>query len=61
MDVLQGVGLNRDLVVSEDAAIVYSGTSGQPYVDESDTLTLDVRGNLVASAEATVAIYWRGV
>lgn len=60
IDVLQGVGLNRDFVASEDAAIVYSGTSVQPYVDESDTLTLQITNNLVNSAVVTVLLYYLG-
>lgn len=58
LDVLQGVGANRDLMVSEEAAIVYSGTSLHPRVDLSDTLTLAIANNVVASAVIVIDLYY---
>lgn len=58
VDVLQGVGANRDTANSEEAAIVYSGTSVNPVV--ADTLTLVVANNSVNSAGIVVKIYYTG-
>lgn len=57
-DLLEGVGLNRDQAATEHAVIVYSGTSLHPVVDETDTLTLRLDGNLVASAQVEVTLYY---
>ncbi len=58
VDVLQGVGLNRDRAASEEAVIVYASTSIHPYIDETDTLTLHVDNNLVASAQIVIDLYF---
>ncbi|MGE0460904.1 MAG: hypothetical protein AB7Q16_06005 [Vicinamibacterales bacterium] len=58
LDVLQGVGANRDTAVTEAAAIVFSGTSVHPVVDESDTLTLTIANNIVNSATLTVTLVY---
>jgi hypothetical protein len=57
IDVLQGVGANRDTSNSEVAAIVYA-TSANPVVAETDTLTLNVTGNNVNSAVTVIKLYW---
>lgn len=59
IDVLQGVGANRDTLNSEEAAIVYSGTNVQPCVSFGDTLTLNVSGNSVNSAVTVIDLYYR--
>ena len=58
LDVLQGVGANRDTATTEAAAIVFSGTSVHPVVDESDTLTLTITNNAVNSATITVTLVY---
>ena len=57
IDVLQGVGANRDTANSEVAAIVYA-TSLNPVIAETDTLTLNVTGNNVNSAVTIIKLYW---
>jgi len=57
IDVLQGVGANRDTSNSEVAAIVYA-TSAHPVVAETDTLTLNITGNNVNSAITVIKLYW---
>ena len=54
LDVLQGVGIDRDNAASEEANVVYSSTNVHPVVDECDRLTLKVSGNTSASAEVTI-------
>jgi len=44
--------------VSEEAAIVYSGTSLHPRVDYTDTLTLELTNNVVASAVMVIDLYY---
>lgn len=58
LDVLQGVGANRDTTNTEAAAIVFAGTSINPVVDETDTLTLTIANNLVNSATLTVTLVY---
>lgn len=55
---LQGLGMNRDTVASEETVLVYSSTSLHPYVDDSDTLTLYVDNQFTASAKVTVDLYY---
>ena len=55
---LQGVGQNLDLAASTSVAIVYAATSVHPTVDESDTLTLRISHNVVASAEFLIDLYY---
>ena len=57
IDVLQGVGANRDTANSEVAAIVYA-TSLNPVIAETDTLTLNVTGNNVNDAITVIKLYW---
>jgi len=57
IDVLQGVGANRDTSNSEVAAIVYA-TSLNPVIAETDTLTLNITGNNVNSAISVIKLYW---
>lgn len=57
-DVLEGVGANRHTANTEKVAIVYSGTSLHPTVDDVDTLTLKIGGNNVNSAVTEIYIYY---
>ena len=57
-DVLEMVGEDRDTINSEHAAILYSGTSVHPVVDETDDLVLRVKNNTVPSATIQVDIYY---
>ena len=57
IDVLQGVGANRDTAHSEVAAIVYA-TSVNPVIAETDTLTLNISGNNVNDAITVIKLYW---
>jgi len=56
LDVLQGLGANRDMAASEVAPIIYAGTSLHPYVDETDALTLVISNNLVPSAQVVIEL-----
>lgn len=58
IDVLQGVGANRDTANTESAQIVVSGTSLRPTVDETDTLTLTITNNAVNSATVVITLYY---
>jgi hypothetical protein len=58
LDVLQGVGANRDTANTEMAAVIFASTSVNPVVDESDTLTLAITNNSVNSATITVVLYY---
>lgn len=58
LDVLQGVGANRDTATTEVAPIVYAGTALHPVVDETDTLTLTITNNAVNSAAITITLYY---
>lgn len=50
LDKLQGVGIDRHTTNSEDAPIVFSGTSLHPVVALDDTLTLTIINNSVNDA-----------
>jgi hypothetical protein len=58
LDVLQGVGANRDTANTEAAAVVFTSTSVNPVVDESDTLTLTIANNSVNSATITITLVY---
>lgn len=58
LDVLQGVGANRDTANTEAVAIVFSGTSINPVVDETDTLTLTIANTIVNSATITITLVY---
>lgn len=58
LDVLKGVGANRDTANTESAAILYSSTSVNPVVDESDTLTLAITNNSNNSATVVIVLYY---
>lgn len=58
LDVLQGVGANRDTANTEAAAIVFSGTAINPVVDETDTLTLTIANSSVNSAGITITLIY---
>lgn len=57
-DVLEGVGINRDTLNTEEVPIVYSGSTIHPWVDESDALTLVISGNAVNSAVTVIDLYY---
>jgi hypothetical protein len=57
-DVLEGVGVDRSAVKTEHKAIVYSGTSVNPCIDESDVLTLKIDNNFVPSAAIQIDLYY---
>jgi len=56
--VLEGVGVDRDNAATQHAVIVYAGTSLQPCIDETDTLTLQISNNAVASAYIEIVLYY---
>lgn len=58
IDLLQGVGANRDTVASEMAAIVFASTSVHPTVDEDDELTLMVDNHFTPSAITTIHVMY---
>lgn len=58
LDVLRGVGANRDTANTEVAAIVFSSTSVHPVVDDTDTLTLAITNNSVNSATIVIVLYY---
>ena len=58
LDVLQGVGANRDTANTEMANIIFASTSLHPVVDESDTLTLAITNNAVNSATIVIVVYY---
>lgn len=55
---LEGLGGNRDLDTTEHAVLVYVGTSLHPYIDETDSLTLTISNNVVASAQVVIDLYF---
>jgi len=57
-DVLEGVGRDRSAATTEHKPILYSGTSVNPCVDESDTLTLKVDNQFVAGAQVQIDLYY---
>lgn len=57
-DVLQGVGLNRDLAAREEASIVLSGTAIHPVIDSADTLTIRIDNNVAPGAFIQVDLYY---
>lgn len=56
-DVLQGVGANRHTSTTEQALIVYSGTSAHPIVYDTVTFTIANAGN---SKAGQAVIYYVG-
>lgn len=58
VDRLQGVGANRDTANTEQAGIVFSGTSLHVPVVYSDTLTLTIANTSVNDATTEVFIYY---
>ncbi len=57
-DVLEGVGVDRSASKTEHKAIVYSSTSVNPCIDETDTLTLKIDNNIVAGAVLQIDILY---
>lgn len=55
LDVLYGVGANRDTANTESAVDLLS-PGLNPVVDESDTLTLTISGNSVHSAQTLIEV-----
>lgn len=58
LDVLETLGLNRDVATAERAVLVYPTTTIHPYVDEIDALTLRISNNLVANAQVVIDLYY---
>ena len=58
LDVLEGLGVNRDTATAERALIIFASTSLHPVVDETDSLTLVVEGTFVASAMTQIDLYY---
>lgn len=58
LDRLQGVGLNRHTTSSEQAPVVYTGTSVNPPVGFDETLTLTFENNTVNSAVVVGNLYY---
>lgn len=58
IDVLQGLGANRDAAASEETVLVYASTSLHPYVDETDSLTLVIDNHFAPSAKMTIDLYF---
>lgn len=58
IDLLQGVGANRDTVASEIASIVFASTSVHPTVDEDDELMLVVDNHFTPSAQITIHVFY---
>ena len=57
-DVLEGLGLNRSDVLTQHAPILYSSTSVNPCIDETDALSLVIQNNFVASAAIQIDLYY---
>ena len=58
LDRLQGVGANRSSTISQEVAIVRSGTAIHPPVIAGETLTLNIDNNSVASAGIAIKIIY---
>lgn len=58
LDVLQGVGVNKSATVTEEARIVYSGTSDHPTVNDRLTFTVASAGN---SKNGQAILYWKAI
>lgn len=58
LDVLQGVGANRDTANTEAVPVVYTGSTVHPIV-KAGSYTLAVSGNIVNSATGTIAVRYR--
>lgn len=58
IDVLRGLGMNRDKAASEDAPIVYAGTNLHPVVNGESVLRLKISDQSVASAQLTITLYF---
>ncbi len=57
-DLLEGVGMNRSASASQHAAVLYSSTSVNPVVDDSDTLTLVIDNHFAVSAQVVIDLYY---
>lgn len=55
---LEGVGVDRSASKTEHKPIIYSGTSVNPCIDETDALTLKIDNNLVVSAAIQIDLYY---
>lgn len=56
LDVLQGVGANRHTTTSEEARIVYSGTTNHPVVNDKLTFSVTNAGN---SKQGQAILYYK--
>ena len=61
VDRLQGVGANRATATSEEAPVVYSGTSISPPCVRGETLTLTIANNSVHSAVTVIRLVFAPV
>lgn len=60
LDVLHGAGANRSATATEKVAIPF-GTYFAPPVHRTDTLTLSISNQSVASAGIVIKLYYEGV
>lgn len=58
IDRLQGVGANRDTANTEQAIVVFSGSTIHPVVSRSDVLTLTIANNAVHSATGRIILIY---
>lgn len=58
IDMLQGVGNDRDTSNTEQAVITYSGTQIHPYVAYGQRAILTVANNSQTSATGSIRIVW---
>ena len=58
LDVLQGLGVDNDANATTSAAVVCSGTSVHPAVNEDSQLRLRIGQQFAASAELTITLYY---
>lgn len=55
---LEALAKSRSASATQQTPILYAGTSVHPVIDESDTLTLQVQNNAVASAQIVIDLYY---
>jgi hypothetical protein len=58
IDLLQGLGANRDAAAHEEVAIIYASTSLHPAVDEDDELTFVIDNHFAPSAQITAHLFY---
>lgn len=55
---LEGVGVDRSQTATQHVPIVYSGTSINPCVDDTDVLTLVISNNISPAAAVQIDVYY---